>query len=89
MKMNEVKRFCVICPKQVDVPYINVYGFADSKSGFRFEIVAEFDDKCEAVKKAEENISNGKYAIVHDYEKHIDYYYRNHWEEIHEVKNDE
>lgn len=57
MKMNEIKRFCVVCPKQVDVPYINVYGIADSKSGFRFEIVAEFDDKYEAVKKRKKTLA--------------------------------
>lgn len=79
--MWKFKKYWVICPKEVEVPFTNVYRMADSKKGCRFEIVADFSNKDEAINKAEEIINKGKYALVHDSDSHIDYYKKNNWKE--------
>lgn len=79
--MTPFRNFWVICPKEVEVPYINTYRMADARKGIVFEIVADFDNKNEAINKAEEIISKGKHALIHDSDRHIDYYKKNNWEE--------
>lgn len=59
---------------------MNVHGIVSDKEGVRHEIVADFDNKDEAIEKAEAIIDGGGRAIIHDYERHIDYYCRNQWE---------
>jgi hypothetical protein len=77
--MRKFKKYWVICPKQVEVPYINSYRMADSKKGCRFEIVADYDNENDAINKAEEIIGSGKYALIHNSVEHIDYYKRKNW----------
>lgn len=80
--MKQIKNFWVICPKEVEVPYINKYRMSDARKGIVFEIVADFDNKYEAINTAEKIINKGKYALIHNSDKHIDYYKKNNWKEV-------